>query len=253
MSQDPSFPTPPAPPPPPAPPGAPPPGYGGGAEGPRFPWEERDRLGFLEALVETVKLLVTAPKDAFSRLRADGDLVWPLVFGLILSWIAQVFSQIWSLIFGSAIQSMMGGLGDMEGFAAFGATSLLQTVFVLVLWPLFFGIGIFIAAGISHLCLMLVGAVTDSPTGFEGTLKVVAYSQVASLAAVVPILGGLIAFVGTIVLYVIGFTEVHRTTTGKAVAAVLIPIALCCVCAIIMAFVFGASMAAMMGAAAANG
>ena len=252
MSQDPSFPAPPAPPSPPAPPAMPPPppGDGGGAEGPRLPWDERDRLGFLEALIETVKLLVTAPKDAFSRLRADGDLIWPLVFGLILSWIGQFFGQIWNLIFGGVMQSMMSGLGDLEGMAAFGATSVVQTVIVLILWPIIFAIFIFIAAGIYHLCLMLVSGVSESPMGFEGTLKVAAYAQVSSLAAVVPLLGGLIVLVASLVLTVIGFTEVHKTTTGKAAAAVLIPFALCCICGIILAIVFGASMAAMMGAAA---
>ncbi len=244
MSQDPSFPAP-----PPAPPAAPPTPPAGGTGGPRLPWEERDRLGFLNALIETVVLIVSAPKDAFSRLRADGDLIWPLVFGLILSWIGQVFSQIWSLIFGSAMQSMMGGFGDLEGLAAFGATGFLQVVIVLVLWPVFFAIGIFIGAGIYHLCLMLVGAVGQSPLGFEGTLKVVAYTQVASLAAVVPILGSLVALVATLVLTVIGFIEVHKTTPAKSIIAVLIPIVLCCVCGIVAAIVFGAAIAAMVSGA----
>lgn len=244
MSQDPSFSAP-----PPAPPAAPPPPPPTGGAGPRLPWEERDRLGFVDALIDTVKLLVTAPKDAFSRLRPDGDLVWPLVFGLILSWIGQVFSQVWNLIFGGVMQSMMGGLGDLEGMAAFGATSALQVVITLVIWPVVFAVIVFIIAGIYHLCLMLVGAVADSPLGFEGTLKVVAYTQVASLAAIVPLVGGLIVLAVGVVLTVIGFTEVHRTTQGKAILAVLIPIALCCICGVIIAVMFGAAIGAAMSGA----
>ncbi len=247
MSQDPSFPAP-----PPAPPAAPPPPPSGGAgetSGPRLPWEERDRLGFLNALIETVKLIVTAPGDAFSRLRPDGDLVWPLIFGLIFSWIGQFFGQIWNLIFGGVMQSMMGGLGDLEGMASFGATSFVQVIITLILWPVFFAIGIFIAAGILHLCLMLVGGVEQSPLGFEGTLKVVAYSQIVSLANVVPILGFLIVLVGGVILLVVGFTEVHKTSQGKALTAALIPLVLCCVCGIVFAMVFGAAFAAMMSGA----
>ncbi len=242
MSQDPSFPAP-----PPAPPAAPPPPPTGGPveDGPRLPWEERDRLGFLNALIETVKLIVTAPGDAFSRLRPDGDLIWPLIFGLIFSWIGQFFGQIWNLIFGSAMQSMMGGFGDLEGMAAFGASSILQVVITLVLWPVFYAIIVFIASGIYHLCLMLVGGVEQSPLGFEGTLKVVAYSQVVGLANVVPILGFLIVLVGSIILAVVGFTQVHKTTQGKALIAVLIPLVLCCLCGIVIAVVFGAGIAAM--------
>ena len=248
MSQDPSFPSPP-PAPPAAPPPPPPAGGGGDADGPRLPWEERDRLGFLDALIETVKLLVTAPGDAFSRLRPDGDLIWPLIFGLIFSWIGQFFGQIWNVIFGGAMQSMMGGLGDLEGLAAFGAGSIVQTIFILVLWPIFYAIIMFIAAGIYHLCLMLVGGVEQSPLGFEGTLKVLCYSQVATLANIVPILGFLIVLVASVILTVVGFTEVHKTSQGKALIAVLIPLVLCCICGIVMAVVFGAGLAAMAGGA----
>ena len=245
MSQE---PLPPAPPAPPASPYAPPP-PGGGSGGPRLPWEERERLGFVNALLETAKLLVTAPGDAFARLRADGDLVWPLVFGLIFSWIGQFFSQIWGLLLGSAMMSMMGGMGDFGDAAAFGATSVIQIVVILVLWPIFYIIGVFIAAGILHLCVMVVGAASDSPLGFEGTLKVVAYSYVTQVAAVVPFLGGLVAGIGSLILMVIGFIHVHKTTTGKAIFAVLIPLIVCCVCGIVIAVVFGAAIAAMMSGA----
>ncbi len=249
MSQDPI-----APPPPPAPPAGPPlpPTPGGGGEGPRIPWEERDRLGFLDALIETVKLIATAPSDAFSRLRADGDLIWPLVFGLIFSWLGQFFTQVWNLIFGEAMQSMMTGLGDLgdfEQYLQYGSTGVIEFVGTLVLWPVLFAIIIFVSAAIFHGCLMLVGATDQSPTGFEGTLKVLAYSQVANLAAIVPILGGLVATLISLVLLVLGFTEAHRTTQGKALIAVLIPVALCCICCIVIFVMFGAGMAALMSGA----
>ena len=250
MSQDPIAPSP-----PPAPPAAPPPPPAGGdgqGEGPRLPWEDRDRLGFLDALVETVKLIATAPGDAFSRLRADGDLIWPLVFGLIFSWIGQFFNQVWNLLFGEAMQSMMTGLGemgDLDQYMTFGSGGIVSFVATLILWPVFFVIIIFIAAAIFHGCLMLVGATEGSATGFEGTLKVLCYSQISNLAAIVPLLGGLVATLISLVLLVIGFTQVHRTTQGKALIAVLIPVALCCLCCIVGIFVFGASLAALMSGA----
>ncbi len=228
MSQDPSFPAPPPPAPPAAPPPPPPPA--GGASGPRFPWEERDRLGFLDALIETVKLIVTAPGEVFARLRSDGDYLWPLVFGLIISWIGMVFSQIWSLILGSAMQSFLGNFGGFEDLAAFGATSVLQAVLLLVLWPIIYVIVVFLTAGLAHLCLMIVGAVEDSPLGFEGTFKVVAYSSVADLLNLVPLVGGLLAFFARLVLYVFGFARVHKTSEGKALGAVAILFVTCCCC-----------------------
>ena len=238
--------------PPPMPPGAPsslPAPTGDADRGPRMPWEERDRLGYGDALIETVKLLLTAPGDAFSRLRADGDLIWPLVFGLIFSWIGQFFTQMWNLLFGEATRGLLDGLEGLGDYAQITTSNLPTAVVSVVLWPLIFVIAIFIGAGIFHLCLMLVGATDESPLGFEGTLKVLAYSQIANLAGVVPILGGLIAAIASLVLCVIGFTKVHRTSAGKATVAALIPVAICCICCgIVLALVVGGGLAAALAA-----
>ncbi len=214
-----------------------------------MPWEERDRLGYADALIETVKLIVTAPSEAFSRLRSDGDVIWPLLFGLFFSWLGQFFNQIWNLIFGQAMRSMLEGVGDLGPFGQLTPTGLIGTVISISIWPFLFAIFILIGAGIYHLCLMLVGATNTSPTGFEGTLKVLCYVQVSNLASVIPIAGGLITMVATLVLTVIGFKEVHRTTTGSAVVAVLIPVTLCCICCVIfLVMVFGGALAAAMSA-----
>jgi len=250
--------TPPATPPPAPPaPGAPPPPMGGTGDGggPRLPWEERQSLGFLDSLIATVKLLVTAPADAFGRLRRDGDMISPILFGILLTLVGQIFSQIWNLLFGAAWMSMLGGMGDMmemgegmggmESLAFFGATNIFSALITLVLTPIFYLIFLFIASGIYHLCLMLFGAVETSPQGFEGTLKVTAYASVASLGAIIPVVGGLITLIAQIILLVIGFQHVHRTTQGKAIGAVLLPIVICCVCAVVGALLFGGMIAGL--------
>lgn len=73
------------------------------------------------------------------------------------------------------------------------------------------------------------------------------YSYVSSLAQVVPVVGGLIALVWNIILQVIGLVRMHRTTQGKAVGAVLIPIGLCCVCVIVVIVVAIGSIASAIG------
>ncbi len=243
MSQDPSFSP---PPPPPAAPPPPPPGGAGGSGGPRLPWEERERHGFLNALIETVKLIVTAPKDAFSRLRPDGDYIWPLIFGLIFSWLGRFFTQIWGLIFGEAIRSMIAGMPEFSDMAIYWSTSFIQVVGWLVIWPLVYVVAMFLFAGLMHLALMVVSGLDDSPLGFEGTFKVVAYSSVLDLLNVIPFIGPLLAFVGKVILYVFGFSMVHRTSEGKALGAVAIVIVTCCCC--LPAFLAGAL--GMLGAIA---
>ena len=257
---DPQAPGPPAPPSGPTNPYAPPPpgdpqGYGspGGGSTARLPWEERSTLGFGTALVETTKLLIKDPADAFSRLRADEDLVSPIFYGVILSLIGAFFSQLWSLLMGSALTAFLPSDEALPGMAMMAGTGVVQMVVMLVLSPILYLVGLFIGAGLYHLGLMVVGALNDSPMKFEGTLKVTAYASVASLAYVVPFVGAFGVFLWSIVLVVIGFMAVHRAPTAKAIIGALLPMVLCCVCVGIIALFFGAAIAASLGAAANSG
>ncbi len=216
-----------------------------------MPWEERERLGLLEALIQTVRLLVTDPSNAFSRLRHDGDLTSPILFGLILSWAGFLVSQMWDLMFGGLMRSMFSGIEGFEG--GYWVPGTAWTIGTLVVWPLIFVVGLFISAAIVHLCLLMVGATNDSPTGFEGTLKVVAYSNVGYLAGLVPLVGSFIAVLWVLVLEVIGFSQVHRTTPGRALLAVLIPLLVCCACIALGAVLFGAMIAGFIGSMTGSG
>ena len=230
-------PNPPFPPPPPPPP---PPQSAGAAAGPALPWELRNQIGFVNAVVETVKLFATAPAEAWARTRVKNDLIEPLLFSIIVSWVGIVISNIYGMMFKTSLLTMMPAeyRGRMGWLGASGGGSFFQ----MILAPLFVAIGLFIGAGILHLCLMIVGGLSQSTAGFEGTFRVAAYSAVADLAHVIPFVGGVVAFVWKLVLVVLGLVALHRTTQGKAVAAVLIPVVLCCGCAVI-ALVFGAAAA----------
>ncbi len=212
--------------------------------GPRLPWEERDRLGIAQAFVDTVKLLVSDPSDGFARLRKDGDLTSPMLFGILVSWIAVLLSQIWNMLLANTMRGFFDGLEQLEGFEGFGqvfaAPSLVELLITLVFWPIFYVIIIFIGSAVMHVCLLLVGATEKSETGFEGTLKVYACSTIAWLAVVLPFVGGLVASIWNLVLEVVGFAAVHRTSQGRALVAVLIPIILCCLCGLILSVLFGA-------------
>ena len=239
-----------APPPPPSagsfPPGEPPPGT---TPAPPLPWEDRQRLGFLNALVETIKLLVTAPGDAFRRVREKGDFASPLLFAVLVGWVMAVIGQIWRLMFHGTLISLL----PMEMRHQLGpmlAGSALGFVVAVILTPIFIIVGLFIWSGIVHLFLMLVGGTNQSTAGFEGTFRVTAYSEVANLAQIVPFVGGLIAVVWIIVLQSIGLATLHRTSQGKAAAAVLIPLALCCVCIGVIAAVAGTAIIAAIANAA---
>jgi hypothetical protein len=219
--------------------------------GPRLPWEERERLGIIESLIQTIRLLVTDPANAFSRLRRDGDITSPILFGIILSWVSVLFAQIWQLVLGNAVRSLFRGVEGFEAFARQPGVGAI--VAILVITPIFVVIGMFLFSGIYHLCLMIVGATESSPTGFEGTLKVYAYSQIAGLSTVLPLVGSLVYFVWSVALLVIGYSTAHRTTTGKALIAVLIPLILCCACGLALVIFFGAMLSAIIAGMAHSG
>jgi hypothetical protein len=81
---------------------------------------------------------------------------------------------------------------------------------------------LFVAAALVHVSLKLMGG-AHAP--FVTTTRVFAFSCAPQLCAVVPFVGGLVATIGTIVLIVIGLREGHSTTTGRAVTALVLPMA----------------------------
>src|SRR6266404_3821811 len=48
-----------------------------------LPWERREELGFVNAFVQTVAIVLTRPAEAFTVMRTEGGLGDPLLFGAI--------------------------------------------------------------------------------------------------------------------------------------------------------------------------
>jgi hypothetical protein len=226
---------------PPPPPPAATPGAGGG-----LPWELRERYGALNGLVETVRLMISTPSAAFEQARRQGDLVSPIAYAVLIGWIGIVGSRIWGFVIGTSFLELLGPRArqaSMLGFALSG----LGMAAMLVLAPIFLLVGLLVSSLVLHLFLMLFGATRQSPTGFEGTVRVVAWSMTAHLAQLVPLVGGLVGMVWVVTLLTLGSASMHRTTNGRALGAVLTPLALGCLLFVvfilgILALVFGAAL-----------
>jgi hypothetical protein len=185
------------------------------AEPPGLPWERRAETGALEGFADTVRRIATEPAAAFRDARRKGDLVSPIAYAVVLILVGALAERIWGLM-----------VGTILGLC------------VLFVW-----------SAIVHLFLMLYGGTRESDTGFEGTLRSLAWSSTAQLGQLVPFAGGLIALVWGIVLQTISLASFHRTTQGKALAAVLTPILLCCVCIAL----FAAGLVALVAGGIASG
>jgi hypothetical protein len=203
----PSEPTPPAepggwttPPPPPPPP----------PEGPA--WERQGPI--FGRVIDTARDVLFHPQAFFRAMPRTAGLGPSLTFYLLTGIVGLIASALFQFVISSAghrDQMFLGGI------------FLLATI---VLGPVMLIIGAFIGSGIYHLMLMLFGAARHP---FETTFRVVTYSAgAASLLAIIPFCGGVVGGIWQIVAIIIGLTEAHETTTGKAAAAVLIPLAICC-------------------------
>jgi hypothetical protein len=188
---------------------------------------EEPQQPFFSALFETIKLFIFNPQEAFERMPVTTDIGRPLLYGVLLGWLGGIIESVWGFLFQASLFGFLANVEGMEQVLPAMALGLAGGVIGIFLAPIITLILIFIITAIVHLFLMVLGGANQ---GFAATLRVICYSETAQIARLVPFLGGLICLVWSIVLAVIGLVAAHRTSTGKAVAAVLLPILVCCTC-----------------------
>jgi len=196
--------------------GGAPPRVSGGASGGEFDYRDP-----VQSFINAVRGVVTAPAGFFRGIRREGDFVNPLLFAIICYEVSAILGGLLGLV----------GVGGGRGFGAFLVS--------IILAPIGAAVGLFIGAGILHLLVMLI--VGSRNSGFEGTLRVSAYSSVTSLVSWIPVIG-LIASLYGIYLAIVGIREVHNTTTGRAALVVLIPAAVVLVLVLIIVALVGAAI-----------
>jgi hypothetical protein len=197
-----------------------------------LPWDERHSRGFFSAFIETLQMVLTRPGEAFTAMRREGGLGEPLIYVFI----GGTFGTVVGLFYRLALQSVFAGFGRTNALSHMLSGAAL--ILVMIISPLFVAIGAFIVSGILHLCLMIVGGAKQS---FETTFRVVCFTGGSvNPLQLIPICGGLIAFVWGLVLYCIGLARSHEIETGRAVMAVLLPLVICCGGGFLLLMMFGA-------------
>ena len=213
----------------------PPPRVSGGASGADFDYRQ-----LIPSLIQTAREVLLNPVNFFRSIPRQGNFLSPLLFAIICAVISAILFGIIGFLFnvgtGSGVGSAIGALVSTIIFIPIGTT-----------------IGLFIWAGIYHLLVLLI--IRPSHAGYEATFRVVAYAsalQLLSWLGAIPILGILVGIaigIYGVVLSVIGVREVHTTTTGRAVAVVLIPAAIFALLAIIIGVTIVAILAAAFSSA----
>ena len=210
------------------------------------PWEQRDRIGLVSALVETTQQVFTRPTEFFRAMPVTGGLGGPLLYGVIVGYAGLVAAAIYGAIFQAVAGPRLFELthrSELEKFLPYvqGGMGLVLQV---VLGPLLIAAGLFISSAILHLLLMLFGG---APRGFEATFRVRCYAEAASLLRLVPFCGTPIFVIFILVLTIVGLSEAHGIGRGRAAAVVLLPLFFLCCCCV------GAIVLAVGGLASALG
>jgi hypothetical protein len=186
-----------------------------------LPWDERQQKGFFNAFIETLQMVLTRPAEAFTVMRREGGFGEPLIYALIGGSVGAIVSFLFSIGLQSlgVLTNQRNVLGAMAGMG-------IGSIAFIILIPLFIIIGLFIGAGLIHLCLMIVGGANQP---FETTFRVLAFSHGSTgVLQLIPICGGIIGGVWAIVVNCVGLARAHETETGRAVLAVFLPVIVCC-------------------------
>ncbi len=197
-----------------------------------LPWDDRHQKGFFAAFIETLQMVLTRPAEAFTVMKREGGFGEPLIYAVV----GGSAGAIVQFILQFALQSLgifanhRNALGAMTGLG-------IGSVALIIFIPIVIVIGLFILAVIIHLCLMLVGGANQP---FETTFRVLAFTHGSTgPIQMIPICGGVIAGVWALICNCIGLARAHKTDTGRAVVAVLLPVIVCCGGAIALAIMIG--------------
>ncbi|MEW6115134.1 MAG: YIP1 family protein [Thermodesulfobacteriota bacterium] len=176
------------------------------------PWEDQEELGFASGIYLTVRESLFNPKEFFARLPLKGGFMMPLLYALIVETLGTMIGYLW----GFAMGTPLFGHENLGGNRA---------IIFGVLIPMLVFLGIVIWAVTLHVGLFLVGGAKED---FEATFRVACYASAPELINVVPVVGSFIGLFWRLYLTVVGLSQVHGTSTGKSILALILPVIVCC-------------------------
>jgi len=212
-----------------------------------LPWDERKERGWMIAFAQTARLVMMNPAEAFGRMRTEGPLSSPLLYNMIGGWLGLIASGVYTLIIAKTHQPLANPTQLQRMFEPDPGKAMVQLGVCIFLGPVIVTVSTMILAGIAHLFLMLAGGANQP---YHVTLRVFCFTYGSTqLLQFLPFCGSLIALAWLLVCGVTGLASAHATTTGRAVAAMVLFLAffsLCCL-GIIVALVMGTMGAGGVG------
>jgi hypothetical protein len=198
-----------------------------------LPWE--DPNAGIGSLFPTAGQFITGPYQAYGKMSLTVDLVRPIAYFVIWVLFGALVGQFWQYLFWTPEAMNLIPKEFLDQAPVLGwmleKPTPMKVAINLVVAPLLYLIMLFLWSAVVHVVLMLTGG---AARGFGATLRVMCYSQTTSVAILVPMFGGIIQLVWVVVLQIMGLSQAQRITGGKAAVAVLLPIAVCCGCMVLL-------------------
>ena len=188
-------------------------------------WERRLELGPGAAVLGTIREVVFSPAAAFRVMQREGGWAEPLSFAVLIGSVALWVAQAWDMLTRTMLMRIAG-----TGAQEVAAANLAEVWFALFA-PVLVVAATFFGAAIVHVLLLMLGG---APQPYETTFRVVCYSWSVGVFNVIPICGVFVGSVWRIVVQIIGLREAQEVPTGRAAAAVLIPVLLACFCVVLV-------------------
>lgn len=152
-----------------------------------IPWEAPEQFGYLHGLYYTVlQVMFGAPKFFGSLARAQGKLLLPVIFYLILGVFQALMSQLWAMFILNKLvaESTDPKVQQLAEMLAEGSGIMLG----LLLTPLIVGFKLMLFVGAIFLMFRLV---QPEKANLAVILRVVAYSSAVTVVSIIPFVGAM--------------------------------------------------------------
>lgn len=153
------------------------------------------------AMPQTAVNVITKPAEFFREMPKTGGFLEPLVFAVIMGFIAGIIQAILSFI----------GLGPGVGYGG-GMSGLSMIIFM----PIATAIGSFIGGAILFIIWKLMGSQEDYETAYRCGAYLMALSPITAIIGTVPYAGGLINVFIYVFYLVTASVHVHNIPSQKA-------------------------------------
>jgi hypothetical protein len=202
-----------------------------------FPWPPGPRLSTLDALGETIRRSLFEPTRFFRAMPRPSPLGAAIVYYALMSVAGAGIMLFWGSVFALLVEPD----GLVAGLLGVGHSDAGSRLLGFLLSPLQSLVGLGIGALIVHAALFIFGGARN---GLGATFRALAYTAATQLWVILPGIGLFVAAAWWFVVAIIGLREAHGTTTGRAAAAVIVPIVGLLALAIVLA-----GLAAVLSAA----